>query len=178
MGVRGAPDAMRVACPVRRAGRGNGLVTRPVPRPGPTPTLPIPCRSRGFEAEGQLAHAEPDRRWGEQLPLLGTHHRDAHQAVVSSFGVHHSRWAVRLAKVVRLPAVECRGSQEEGARVPAWMRRRLTTGASQRSRLTLPCRTGCPGCDSRAVSVYVTRLARPARLPACLTVRRGVDQDV
>ncbi len=36
--VRGAPDAMRVARPVRRAGRGNGPGVILAPRPGPTPT--------------------------------------------------------------------------------------------------------------------------------------------
>ena len=36
--IRGAPDAMRVARPVRRAGRGNGPGAIPAPRPGPTPT--------------------------------------------------------------------------------------------------------------------------------------------
>jgi hypothetical protein len=36
--VPGAPDAMKVARPVRWAGRGNGSGAIPTPRPGPTPT--------------------------------------------------------------------------------------------------------------------------------------------
>ena len=44
--VRGAPDAMRVARPVRRAGRGNGPGAIPAPRPGPTPTSSAPGNAR------------------------------------------------------------------------------------------------------------------------------------
>lgn len=54
-------DAVRAACPVRRAGRGNGLVTRPVPRLGPTPTAPTRCRSSRVEAEGSLIRVMPRR---------------------------------------------------------------------------------------------------------------------
>lgn len=44
--VRGAPDAMRVARPVRRAGRGNGPGAILAPRPGPTPTSSAPVVPR------------------------------------------------------------------------------------------------------------------------------------
>jgi hypothetical protein len=41
--IRGAPDAMKVARPVRRAGRGNEPGAIPTPRPGPTPTSSAPA---------------------------------------------------------------------------------------------------------------------------------------
>ena len=37
LGVRGEPDAVEAARPVRGAGRGNGPAETPEPRPGPTP---------------------------------------------------------------------------------------------------------------------------------------------
>ncbi len=40
--ARGEPDAVEVARPVRRAGRGNGPAERPTPRPGPTSTTGRP----------------------------------------------------------------------------------------------------------------------------------------
>jgi len=58
--VRGAPDAMRVARPVRRAGRGNGPGAILTPRPGSTPTSSERAGPRS--ARSSSAAADP-RSW-------------------------------------------------------------------------------------------------------------------
>ncbi len=55
--VGGAPDAMRVARPARRAGRGNGPRAIPERRPGPTSTSSATTAARRSAAPGRA----PDR---------------------------------------------------------------------------------------------------------------------
>ena len=64
--VCGAPDALRGACPVREAARGNGLTARPAPRPESTSPQPRTRVERGerrgsFGSAAQALVGEPDR---------------------------------------------------------------------------------------------------------------------
>jgi hypothetical protein len=77
--TRGEPDAVRVARPVRRAGRGNPPVERLAGRPGPTrtPSWPAPTSGPGSSSLAGVpgGQAEPE---GSLLPGRLGHETDGH----------------------------------------------------------------------------------------------------